>query len=103
KRISKLIVDEKENLSDEFFELNDEIIIKSFVIEIINKEIEHIKLYIQEVLQNPSDNNKLKFVEYLFNLESGKQIKFGRGFKDLIVDYVTPLLSLNDEDIKRVS
>lgn len=103
KRISKLIVDEKENLSDEFFELNDEIIIKSFVIEIINKEIEHIKLYIQEVLQNPSDNNKLKFVEYLFNLESGKQIKFGRDFKDLIVDYVTPLLSHNNEDIKRVS
>src|SRR5690606_14971459 len=53
-RISKLIVDEKENLNDEFFELNDEFIIKSFVIELINKEIEHIKLYIQEVLKNPS-------------------------------------------------
>ncbi|MDY0088757.1 MAG: P-loop NTPase fold protein [Flavobacteriaceae bacterium] len=103
KRISKLIVDEKENLSDEFFELNDEFISKSFVIELINKEIEHIKLYIQEVLQNPSDINKLKYVEYLFKLESGKQIKFGRGFKDLIVDYVTPLLSHNNEDIRRVS
>lgn len=103
KRISKLIVDEKENLSDEFFKLNDEIIIKSFVIEIINKEIEHIKLYIQEVLQNPSNNDKLKFVEYVFNLESGKQIKFGPGYKDVIKDYIIPLLNNNNEDVKRVS
>lgn len=103
KRISKLIVDEKENLSDEFFELNNVFINKNFVIELINKEIDHIKLYVQKALQNPSDMYKLKYVEYLFKLESGKQIKFGRGFKDLIVNDIIPLLRHSNGDIKRVS
>lgn len=87
-RITKLVIDEKENIKAEFFELNKEFLNKNLIIDLINKEINQFKLYIQEALQNPPNIDKLKFIEYIIKLDTDKKISFGRGFKDLIKDNI---------------
>ena len=74
-RITKLVVDEKENIKDEFFELNKEFLNKNLMIDLINKEINQFKLYVQEALQNPPNIDKLKFIEYIIKLDTDKKIK----------------------------
>lgn len=90
-RITKLVVDEKENIKDEFFELNKEFLNKNLIIDLINKEINQFKLYVQEALQNPPNIDKLKFIEYIIKLDTDKKISFGRGFKDLIKDNIVAI------------
>ncbi|WP_264554513.1 KAP family NTPase [Flavobacterium sp. N1946] len=104
KRITKLIVDEKENLEGSFFELNNEFINKQFLIELINKEKDIFTLYIQEALQEPSNIDKLIFIEKLFTLDNEKKIKFDKGFKELIRDYVFRINTEdNSEELIRIS
>ena len=87
-RITKLVVDEKDNIKDEFFELNKEFLNKNLVIDLINKEINQFKLYVQEALQNPPNIDKLKFIECIIKLDTAKKIAFGRDFKDVIKDNI---------------
>jgi energy-coupling factor transporter ATP-binding protein EcfA2 len=90
-RITKLVVDEKENIKDEFFELNKEFLNKNLIIDLINKEINQFKLYVQEALQNPPNIDKIKFIGYIIKLDTDKKISFGRGFKDLIKDNIVAI------------
>ncbi|TDO94959.1 hypothetical protein [Flavobacterium sp. 245] len=103
-RITKLALDEKENLSEVFFELNNEFINKNFLFTLLNKDISSFRLYIQIALQNPIDIEKLKFIENILKLENKKEIKFGRDLKEIIKDSILTILNDNDNDIvKRIS
>lgn len=104
KRVTKLMVTEKENLKIDFFELNAEFIDKQFLVELVNKEKDTFSLYIQEALQDPSNITKLKFIEKLIELEDGKKFKFAKTFKELIKENVLNLNEEgNSEELKRVS
>jgi hypothetical protein len=104
KRVTKLIVTEKENLKIDFFELNAEFIDKQFLVELVNKEKDSFSLYIQEALQDPSNITKLKFIEKLIEVENGKKFKFAKTFKELIKENVLNLNEEgNSEELKRVS
>nr|WP_315200637.1 P-loop NTPase fold protein [uncultured Flavobacterium sp.] len=104
KRVTKLLVAEKENLKIDFFELNTEFIDKQFLVELINKEKDSFSLYIQEALQSPAEIAKLKFIEKLIEIENGKKFKFAKTFKELIKENVLNLNEEgNSEELKRVS
>lgn len=92
-RISKLIVDEKENLKEEFYQINDKFINRNIVIDLLNKEIEILKLYLQQVLQNQNELEKFKYIDLILKLEneSKKKIKFGREFHEII----SPIIKSN--------
>ena len=103
-RITKLVVDEKENIKDEFFELNKKYLNKNLIIDLINKEINQFKLYVQEALQNPPNIDKLKFIEYIIKLDTDKKISFGRGFKDLIKDNIEAIhQNESSEELKSIT
>lgn len=104
KRITNLIMSEKENLKDEFFELNKEFINKQFLSDLINKENDSFQLYIQEALQNSTNIDKLIFIEKIFILEEGKKIKFDKNFKEIIKDNVLSLKAEgSSEELIRIS
>ncbi|UUW09799.1 KAP family NTPase [Flavobacterium plurextorum] len=94
-RITDLLFREKENIKEDFFELNQEFINKNFLADLINRDKDSFALYIQEALQNSTNLEKLKFIEKLFKIDDEKKIKFDIGFKKLIMDNV---LRLNAED-----
>jgi hypothetical protein len=103
-RITKLIVDEKENLSTEFYTLNSNFIDRYFLAELVNKDIKIFILYIQDALQNPTVIENLIFIENLLNLDNEKKIKFDSSFKKLIKDNVISLNSVgNSEELIRIS
>jgi hypothetical protein len=98
KRITKLFVQERNNLDEEFILLNKGFINSNFLVDLINKEIDSLELYIQESLQNVPNIDNLKFLENLFMLENGKKIKFSRNYKKLITDNLLRLINSGSSD-----
>lgn len=104
KRLTNLIVKEKENIKEDFFELNGEFINTQFLVDLINNEIDSFSIYIQEALQNPPSIAKLIFIEKLLEIENGKKFKFDKKFKELIKANVLTLNSeVNSEELQRIS
>lgn len=103
-RLTELLFKEKENIKENFYELNEEFINKDFLINSINLHIDSFTLYIQEALQNPTNLEKLKFIEKLFKLEGEKKIIFDKGFKNIIKENVLKLSTEgNSEELIRIS
>lgn len=103
-RISLLITNEKENLKEEFFEINNEFINIDLIAKTLNSEIEIFQNYIRDAIMDYNNKlGELKFINNIIKRDTNKTIKIKREFKSVLINSINEISeTLNSDEVKTI-
>ncbi|CAM3789959.1 P-loop NTPase fold protein [Flavobacterium gelidilacus] len=92
-KITILITNEKVNLKEDFFIINEQFINVDLLTRNIISDIDNFQIYIQEAVNN-CDNKliELKFIDNILKIDGDKKIKIKRTFKPVLASNISEIV-----------